>query len=69
MGIDCFEQAMRKLWKLGVELDLYACGKIREPLQQPFDKRIGAGLFRFAIQRQAAGDLGELPGKFGGRFA
>ena len=61
MRIDGLEDRLRELRKLGVELELHAGGKVREPLEQPLDERIGARFLGLGVEGQTARDLGKLP--------
>jgi hypothetical protein len=69
MRIDRFKQPLRKLRKFGLELHLHTCGKVRESFEQPFNKGIGANLFRLAVERKSAGNLGEFASELSRRFA
>ena len=57
MGINGLEQSLGEAWKLGVELEMDACGQPGEAFEQPFDIRIGAGFFGIAVQSETASDL------------
>ena len=66
MRVEDFQQALRQLREIVVELAVDAGGDEGEALQQPLDVRIVGG---FAGKAQPAGDLRMLLGEFGGQLA